>query len=509
MSTATTSSTSINVSTFVEVLNRSKLIDPKRLKHVLRSIAVTKATELNASQVAEQLIVAGLITKWQAAQLLKSKYRGFFLGKYVIRKPLGKGGMGVVYEGEHSVLNTRVAIKILPKSRSDVEKSVSRFLAEARAAAKLTHPNIVRVHDCDVIDGRRFMVMDLVEGSDLGSVVEHHGPLGFRNAILLLKQAAAGLAYAHEHGVTHRDVKPNNFLIDRNGNLKVADMGLALFEVDSPDRHTSDGDTSILGTVDYLAPEQAWDSRKVDRRADIYSLGCTLYFMITGRPPFGKGTLPQRLAKHQTAQAVPFNQIRPDCPAAIWNLCQKMMAKKPQDRLQKMSDVVQLCDQLLQRLSGESTSVTSLMTDAFSPAARAASLDNWNQSDIGALSFDGAAYDSNGGFDGLPDFSGAMATATSLAPVGQPADMHSANWNQPSTNPYAASAATKKKSKGKKEDSPLIMAAVYLGLFLAVGGLGLSIFTALSGGGKTERYKPAIKDFETANGDRVIIVNEN
>lgn len=509
MSTATTSSTSINVSTFVEVLNRSKLVDPKRLKHVLKSIAVTNnSSDLTANHVAEQLIVAGLITKWQAAQLLKSKYRGFFLGKYVIRKPLGKGGMGVVYEGEHSVLNTRVAIKILPQARNEVEKSVSRFLAEARAAAKLSHPNIVRVHDCDVIDGRRFMVMDLVEGNDLGSVVDHHGPLGFRNAILLLKQAAAGLGYAHDHGVTHRDVKPNNFLIDREGNLKVADMGLALFEVDSPDRHTSDGDTAILGTVDYLAPEQAWDSRKVDRRADMYSLGCTLYFMITGRPPFGKGTLPQRLAKHQTAQAVPFNQIRPDCPAAIWNLCQKMMAKKPQDRLQKMSDVVQLCDQLLQRLSSENTSVTSLMIDASSPNALAASQDSWNQSDIGALSFDGAAYTPNGGFDGLPDFSGAMASATPLSTAG-PLATTSANWNQAGANPYSASAPSKKQSTSKKEDSPLIMAAVYLGLLLAVGGLGLSIYTVLTGGGQKAPYKPAIKDFETANGDRVIIVNEN
>jgi serine/threonine-protein kinase len=300
-----------------------------------------------------------------------------------------------------------VAIKILPQARNDVEKSVSRFLAEARAAAKLNHPNIVRVHDCDVVDQRRFMVMDLVCGSNLGEIVERHGPLSYRNAILMLKQAAAGLGHAHENGVTHRDVKPHNFLVEKSGQLKVADMGLALFEIDIPDRHTQDGTGSIVGTVDYLSPEQAWDSRKVDRRADMYSLGCTLYFMITGRPPFQHGTLAQRLAKHQTAAPTPLTQLRPDCPAPIWNLCQKMMAKKPQDRLQKMSDVIRICDQLLPLLNG-GRDIAALASDlrSNSDSNVSMSIDGWQSCEL--LGLEGmdhpSGFESAGSLSGLPSF---------------------------------------------------------------------------------------------------------
>ncbi len=344
--------TTLNVTTFIEVLKRSQLIDAEKLPRILKVIAASTGEDRTASMVAEHLVTSGLITKWQAAQLLKGKYRGFLIGKYCFRKPLGRGGMGVVFEAEHLVLGTRVAVKVLPKDRGATEKAVSRFLAEARAAAKLNHPNILRVHDCDVFEGRRFMVMDLIDGSNLGELVERNGPLTYRIAIELLRQAAAGLAYAHEHGVIHRDVKPHNFMVDKNGELKVADLGLALFQIDSPERYTQDGNVAVLGTVDYVAPEQAWDSRKVDRRADMYSLGCTLYFMLTGKAPFDSGSMAQRLAKHQSAQPTPIQNFRPDCPPPIANLCSKMMAKNPNERIQNMGDLVVFCDRLLPNLPG-------------------------------------------------------------------------------------------------------------------------------------------------------------
>lgn len=340
----------MNLTAFVEVLKRSQLVESERLRRTLKAVVLSSEAEKpTPKEVAVKLVNAGLLTEWQASKLLKGKYRGFLLGRYVMRRPLGKGGMGVVYEAEHSVLNTRVAVKLLPKAKNEVEKSVSRFLAEARAAAKLNHMNLTRVHDCDVIDGRRFMVMELIHGTDIGHLVQENGPLSVPLALELTRQAALGLEYAHEHGVIHRDVKPQNFLVNKQGQLKVTDLGLALFQVDVPVRHTKDGENSVVGTVDFVAPEQAWESSKVDRRADIYSLGCTLYFMLVGRPPFGSGSMAQRIAKHQTAVAAPIANFRSDCPAPVEKLCRLMMEKKPQDRIQHMADVASACHDLLQR----------------------------------------------------------------------------------------------------------------------------------------------------------------
>ncbi len=511
MTTVAQANSNINVSTFIEVLKRSKLVDPAKLQHALKSVALTSDKDRSAADVAEQLIVAGLITKWQAAQLLKAKYRGFLLGKYVIRKPLGRGGMGIVYEAEHSVLNTRVAIKILPKARSNVEKSVSRFLAEARAAAKLVHPNIVRVHDCDVIDDRRFMVMDLVEGANLGEVVEQHGKLGYRNALLLLRQAAAGLGYAHDQGITHRDVKPHNFLIDNSGQLKVSDMGLALFEIDSPERHTQDGSSSILGTVDYVAPEQAWDSRKVDRRADMYSLGCTLYFMLSGRSPFNKGTMAQRLAMHQTAQPTPLPELLPDCPLPIWRLCEKMLAKKPQDRLQKMSEVALFCDQILPRLAPSGPDIAALVSAGKRNSPGEDSSGGWNGGGVQGSqeyqpegSLDSPSFLNSGS---MADFEASGAFDTALGSFGQQAggSTEASYWNTASTVATKSKPMTKRELKAFR-DSIYAKFALGGGLALALAGLGLSIWMAVTYDPKSDAVKPPIRTSELQDGTQVIIV---
>ncbi len=502
------SASKINVPTFVEVLRRSNLVDSKRLKHALRSVALTSDQERTPADVAEQLITAGLVTKWQASQLLKAKYRGFFLGKYCIRRPLGRGGMGVVYEAEHSVLNTRVAIKILPKARNDVEKSVSRFLAEARAAAKLNHPNIVRVHDCDVVDDRRFMVMDLVEGTNLGKLVDQHGPLAYAAAIDLIRQSASGLGYAHEQGITHRDVKPHNLLIDREGQLKVADMGLALFEIDSPDRHTLDGN-AMLGTVDFVAPEQAWDSRKVDRRADMYSLGCTLYFLLTGKPPFSQGTLAQRLAQHQTAQPTPIPQIRADCPAAVWKLCHRMMAKKPQDRIQRMSEVVSICNQLLPKLSGSGEEIVDLTSNhpSGSDSGISSGSDSWNSGEmLGLQSLHLSMNDSDGGLQTLPDLGTHDPLATTTQPAmsaTSPQGTSQAFWlNSPTTNPTGKRQKKASSQIGKQ-------AMLYIGLAVAFCSIVLTAVGVYRQGDSATPYRPDIKQVETADGNSVIIVSDD
>ena len=408
----------MNLATFVEVLKRSRLVDAERLRRTLRAIVLSGSeTKPTPREVAEKLINAGLLTEWQVTKLLKGKYRGFTLGKYVMRRPLGRGGMGVVYEAEHAVLGTRVAVKLLPKAKNSQAKAVSRFLAEARAAAKLDHPHLTRVHDCDVIEGRRFMVMELIPGTDLAELVLRNGPLPIRLALSLLRQAALGLEHAHESGVVHRDVKPQNFLVDRAGHLKVTDLGLALFQVDSPTRYTQDGENQIVGTVDFVAPEQAWESTTVDRRADIYALGCTLYFMLTGQAPFGTGTLAQRIAKHQTVNAPAPSDARQEVPAAVDRLCGLMMEKKPQDRVQRMAEVAEACDQILAQLSSGSDDGLHLQISGPKLRPPAADRNRWNSTEL--LGLEGEEFVADTSFEFGPEAFG-TGLASDPSPFGPP-----------------------------------------------------------------------------------------
>src|SRR6185437_6316404 len=209
---------------------------------------------------------------------------------------------------------------------------LGRFHREARAAAALDHPNIVRAFDVDHEGDVHYLVMEYVEGSDLRELVETGGPLDFRTAADYIRQASDGLAHAHEAGLIHRDLKPANLLVDRKGVVKVLDLGLARFADDAEASLTREFDEKVLGTVDYMSPEQAIDSHRTDGRADIYSLGCTLYFALTGHPPFPEGTLAQRLMAHQTKEPVDLRTARPYMPAELAAICRRMMAKLPSAR---------------------------------------------------------------------------------------------------------------------------------------------------------------------------------
>ena len=515
--TEQSTSITLSVPAFVEVLRRSQLIEADDLPRLLKTIAASTGDDRTATTITEHLVTSGHVTKWQSAQLLKGKYRGFLIGNYRFRKPLGRGGMGVVFEAEHRVLGTRVAIKVLPKDRGTTDKAVSRFLAEARAAAKLNHPNVLRVHDCDVCDGRRFMVMDLIDGANLGELVDRNGPLSYRNAINLLRQAAAGLGYAHENGVIHRDVKPHNFMVDRNGQLKVADLGLALFQVDSPQRYTQDGNVAVLGTVDYVAPEQAWDSRKVDRRADMYSLGCTLYFMLTGKAPFDSGSLAQRLAKHQAVQPTPIQNYRTDCPAPIIQLCSRMMAKKPTDRVQRMQVVVAFCESILPKLPG---SINDLVGLAARTSSRQHSGSGSSMQVSGASCYPiEADYETMLGSEAerstAPDCSLAQAGDLSFLVEALPMQMldPSNYYATPAQGTYwqqavqAKSAAPPKARRatnsGATRQSQVML---FCGLLIACLSVCITLWQAFSP--KPRDKKPNIKSFEDGHGGNVIIVRE-
>jgi len=236
-------------------------------------------------------------------------------------------------------MQRRVAIKVLPTKRVDDSSYLARFYQEAQAAARLDHRNIVRAYDIDNQGSQHYLVMEFVDGSDLQHVVKDGGPVDYVTAANYIAQAAEGLQHAHESELVHRDVKPANLLVDAKGTVKLLDLGLARFTDDDRASLTVAHDENVLGTADYLAPEQAISSHNVDARADIYSLGCTLYFLLTGHPPFPEGSLPQRLMAHQTKVPASIRVDRPDAPQGLVAFCEKMMSKSADDRQQSAIEV--------------------------------------------------------------------------------------------------------------------------------------------------------------------------
>jgi len=307
----------------------------------------------DSGKLADELVAREVLTPWQAGMLLQGKHRGFILGPYRILRPLGKGGMGAVFLAEHQMMRRRCAVKVLPFERAKKDSSVlDRFYREARAVAALDHPNIVRAYDVNkAVDDRKelhYLVMEYVDGQDLQKTVQQRGVLGYREAADMIRQAAEGLAHAHEAGLVHRDIKPANLLVDSKGVVKVLDLGLARFFSDAAEASLTKefGDT-VLGTADYLAPEQALDSHDVDARADIYSLGQTFYFLLTGHPPFPEGTVAQRLMAHQMKAPEPIATTRPDVPPSLVAIIDKMTAKKPLQRYQTAKEVAETLAQWL------------------------------------------------------------------------------------------------------------------------------------------------------------------
>ena len=297
--------------------------------------------------LAKGLVGSGSLTPWQSRKLLSGASRGFFLGNYRLLRPLGRGGMGVVYLGEHHIMKRRMALKILPPEASANPQRIERFKAEAEACAQLDHENIVRAYDFGQQDGKLFIVMEFVDGIDLGHAIARDGVMKPAAALDVLTQATAGLAHAHDRGIVHRDIKPSNLLLRGDGVVKLSDLGLARIGYGE----ASSGQKSrLIGTADYLAPEQAIDSQTVDSRADIYSLGCTLHYLLTGDPPYRGQTISQVLAQHQTAAVVDLRSRAPDCPPAVSELYARMTAKKPADRIRSATELVTH----LQRLGGRS-----------------------------------------------------------------------------------------------------------------------------------------------------------
>jgi serine/threonine protein kinase len=327
---------------FIDLVRKSNVVDEKRLGAYLSRARAAGPLPPEPAKFAGLLVRDGILTHFQAEQVLQGKWRRFTIGKYKVLERLGAGGMGSVYLCEHKLMRRRVAVKVLPTAKADDPSSLERFYREARAVAALDHPNIVRAYDIDQDDKLHFLVMEYVDGSSLQDIIKKAGPMDVTRAAHYMRQSALGLQHAHESaGLVHRDIKPGNILVDRTGTVKILDMGLARFFHDEEDVLTKKYDENVLGTADYLAPEQALDSHGVDIRADIYSLGATFYYCLTGRTPFTDGTVAQKLIWHQTRQPKAIKQTRPEVPDELAALVERMMAKDPAQRPQAPLEVAE------------------------------------------------------------------------------------------------------------------------------------------------------------------------
>lgn len=351
---ATDSMAKVDADRFVELIRLSRTVDEPDIEKALES--ADDDVRLSSENLAQHFIAAGLLTRWQCDNLLDGKHKGFRLGNYRLMRKLGRGGMSTVYLARHALMKREAAIKVLPRRRVEDSSYLARFHREAQAAAALDHPNIVRIYDVDADGNTHFIAMEFIDGQDLQTRVASDGRLDCDLAADYIAQSALGLQHAHDIGLIHRDIKPANLLANEKNVIKILDMGLAKFDEDEDAASlTKDHNENVLGTVDYLSPEQARDSHAVDHRADIYSLGCTLYFLLAGNAPFPEGSLAQRILKHQQSKPTPLLEKREDIPPELVVICNRMMEKDPNKRPQSSTEVAEL---LTDYLASRGKSVT-------------------------------------------------------------------------------------------------------------------------------------------------------
>ena len=335
---------------FIDYLKRSALLPQREIDATTFAIRRdVPQTDVDATRLAGEFVKRGLLTEWHVRQLLKRKYKGFTLGRYRVLGRLGTGGMSSVYLAEHDITKRREAVKVLPKPKATGEY-LKRFHREAQALASLNSPYVVDGYGADERDGVHFVAMEYFESLNLRQLVEKLAESGealpYEDAASYIRQAALGLQHAHERGLVHRDVKPENVLVDARKQVKIIDFGLALFVGSAV---TPGSEKRILGTADYLAPEQTVDSHNVDVRADVYGLGATLYFCLVGRPPFPDGSVPERLLAHRRKEPTSVFAERLDAWNDLLQICAKMMAKNPNDRFQTAAEVVDATERCLVR----------------------------------------------------------------------------------------------------------------------------------------------------------------
>ncbi len=319
---------------------QSGLLDAQALSACYEAISPSKRDDLDHidRRLARQAVLSQVLTLWQAQQLMAGRTSGYKVDRYVLLEMIGQGGMGRVYLARDTRLNRRVALKILSPERINNPRAIARFQREARVGAQLQHENLVRIYDFGESNGRYYLVMEYIEGKTIGAMIAEGGPIPAQAAVKLVRQVALGLEHAHRKGLIHRDVNPYNIMVTHDGTAKLADLGLAIDLADD-DHVTREGAT--VGTFDYVAPEQARHSHAADIRSDIYSLGCSIYHMLTGHVPFPTPSLPEKLYAHQTLEPKPMEGEAPGIPPALARVVARMMRKDPQERFATPLEVSQ------------------------------------------------------------------------------------------------------------------------------------------------------------------------
>ncbi|WP_254508174.1 protein kinase domain-containing protein [Anatilimnocola floriformis] len=332
---------------FSKALQESGLVAEETLQPLLAT------AQHDSQQLAKLLTTQDLLTRFQVAALNEGRGSTLRIGNYDVLERLGAGGMGTVFKARHRRMKRLVALKVLAGKLSQNPIFVKRFQREVETIASLGHPNVVMAYDADESDVGHFLVMELVNGRDLAACVADQGVFPVSLAVHCILQTARGLAYAHAQGIIHRDIKPHNLLLDEQGVVKVTDLGLARLN------HGATGPASgfdvtmaggVIGTADYMPPEQAVDSTTIDHRADIYSLGCTLYFLLVGRPPFSGPTMMSVLLKHRDGKIPSLTAERSEVTAELDGLFQRMLSIEPDERIQSMAEVVSELETISQNL---------------------------------------------------------------------------------------------------------------------------------------------------------------
>lgn len=323
---------------FLQNLRLSKLLSKEQLRQAQERVRNAQ----DAEEAATILTRGKFITAFQAKMLLRGRNSGYFLGPYRVLDQLGQGGMGRVYKAIHETMNRIVALKVLSPQVVDSDRARELFLHEVQAAARLNHPNIVIAFDYNEIEGRHYFAMEYVDGPNLDRYVKDRGPLPIGLACEIVFQAANGLQHAHSKAMVHRDIKPANLLLQHDNDsptvqVKILDFGLA--RLGAPKKSEGRRDR-VMGTPDYLSPEQSRDMSLVDIRSDLYSLGCTFYFLLTGEVPFPGGGILQKLARHNDEIARPVEELRSDVPPKVAAIVRRLMEKDPDARFQTPDDLM-------------------------------------------------------------------------------------------------------------------------------------------------------------------------